>query len=182
MTDTNGYRAMSGAGPRIRTDVVDVYVFRRLAGTINPCVQFLQLLRVEDPLGGTWHPVMGHVEAGESAQACAIRELREEVGLDRSSPALLGMWALEQVHPFFIAPIDSIVMSPRFAAHVRWAWTPTLNAEHGAYRWIEAGAIEDAFMWPGQRAACREVLSEIVRDASLSRERLRVDGERRGNG
>lgn len=177
MKDENGYRPIIGAGPRVRTDVVDVYVFRRggrSGNTAEGGVEFLQILRARNPLMGTWHPVMGHVESGETAAQCAMRELREEVGLDEGSAMMRGVWALEQVHPFFIAAIDSIVMSPRFAAEVDGAWTPTLNAEHTAHRWVSAAAIDEMFMWPGQRAACREVLSEIVREGSLSRERLRV--------
>jgi hypothetical protein len=30
-------------------------------------------------------------------------------------------------------------------------------------------------MWPGQRAAAREVLTEVVAAASLSRDRIRIE-------
>jgi dATP pyrophosphohydrolase len=162
-----GYRDRPCGGPRVRTDVVDVYVFR--AGERG--VEFLQLLRASDPLGQTWQPIMGHVEPGESAVQTALRELREEVGLEVASPQCLGLWALEQVHPFYIAAIDSIVMSPRFACEVGAGWTPRLNEEHTAWRWVSDAR---AFMWPGQKRCVEEILEEIVRGDSLSRERLRV--------
>jgi 8-oxo-dGTP pyrophosphatase MutT (NUDIX family) len=197
----NGYQPHTSNGPRVRTDVVDVYVFCRVgpddprerghaaqaAGTsrvyegdegwpvkARPAVYFLQLLRAGPPLDATWHPVMGHVHAGETAAACALRELEEEVGLSARSPSLRGVWALEQVHPFYIAAIDAVVMSPRFCAEVDPSWSPALNAEHRAARWVREDEVDRLFMWPGQKACCREILREIVEDASLSREVLRV--------
>lgn len=187
----DGYEALSGNGPRVRTDVVDVYVFREAteaeeragasgedwssAGTQRRRrVMFLQLLRSGEPLMGTWHPVMGHVESGESAAECAKREMREEIGLDACDEACLGVWALEQVHPFFISAIDTIVMSPRFAAKVKVGWTARLNGEHSAQRWVHEDDVEASFMWPGQVATIREILSVIVSDRSLARERLAI--------
>ena len=161
------------AGPTLRTDVVDVYVFRR----IEHRVEFLQMRRVGEPLGGTWQPIMGHVHEGETATAAALRELKEEAGLacERGSdPACLGVWALDQVHPYFIARLDTIMLSPRFACEVASAWDPTMNHEHDAGRWVDTSDVPWAFMWPGQLGAIDEILRAIVPEDSLSREHLRV--------
>ena len=132
--DPDGYRREARGGPTIRADIVDVYVFRTAddarTAADSAGVEFLQLLRSGDPLARTWQPVMGHCEGGERAPACALRELREEVGLSADGagqPALLAFYALEQVHPFYLAAIDAVVLSPRFAAHVARAWSPRLN-------------------------------------------------------
>jgi dATP pyrophosphohydrolase len=190
-----GYQPITSHGAKIRADVVDVYVFARVppndprARASSPArpydtepgwkapiapVCFLQLLRSGAPLENTWHPVMGHVHAGETSVQCARREMHEELGLAPDDPAIRGLWALEQVHPFYIAAIDTVVMSPRFACEVRPDWTPRLNDEHTAHRWVHERDIDSMFMWPGQKACCREILREIVADASLSRDRLRV--------
>jgi 8-oxo-dGTP pyrophosphatase MutT (NUDIX family) len=105
---------------------------------------------------------MGHIEPNETATQCAIRELTEELGLAPSSPAFLDLWALEEVHPYFLASSDAIMLSPRFAAEVTPTWTPTLNEEHSAHRWVQATDLDQSFLWPGQRAACREVLTVII--------------------
>lgn len=186
----DGYQPHTSNGPRVRTDVVDVYVFTRVPAKPardhdrdaawpgrdrTSAVEFLQVLRVGEPLNNTWHPVMGHVEPGETAVDTARRELREELGLDAADARVRGFWALEQTHPFFIAAINAIVMSPRFAIEVAPAFEPTLNAEHARHRWVPESEIDAMFMWPGQKACCREILSEIVDNASLSREALRVN-------
>ena len=169
MEDAGGYRVDAVAGPRVRTDIVDVYIFRRKRGV----VEFLQLLRAAEPLKETWHPVMGHIERGETATACALRELEEEVGLRPVDRAFKGLWALEQVHPFYVAAIDQIVMGPRFTAEVAATWTPRVNDEHVGVRWVKAVDVARKFMWPGQAAACREVLG-MVRKGSLARDHLAI--------
>lgn len=163
--------------PRVRTDIVDVYVFRRFPGEslskVEPYVEVLQVLRATEPLAATWQPVMGHIEAGETAVACARRELSEEVGLS-DGPALVGLWALEQVHPFFVAELDAVVMSPRLAAEVTGTWQPRLNGEHGGSRWIASHQAHRYFMWPGQVAAVREITEWLLKPGSLGMEAARL--------
>ena len=106
MGEATGYRQDAAGGPRVRSDIVDVYVFRRARAPRG--LEFLQLLRTGAPLAATWHPVMGHVERGETAVECAWRELREEIGLAPEDKYLKGMWALEQVYPYYVAEIDQI--------------------------------------------------------------------------
>jgi 8-oxo-dGTP pyrophosphatase MutT (NUDIX family) len=192
-----GYEPQTAHGAKVRADVVDVYVFTRVASDdpretahhrskrdvdVNrgdesrgaSAVHFLQLLRSGAPLDDTWQPVMGHVHAGETSVQCARREMAEELGLRASDRAILGFWALEQVHPFYIAAIDTIVMSPRFCIEVQSDWTPKLNDEHRDHRWVRHSDVDREFMWPGQRSCCHEIMRDIVPEGSLSRERLRL--------
>lgn len=150
---------------KIRTDVIDAYLFRRTAK-----IELLQLRRVDPPLSGTWQPVMGHTETGESAVVCMQRETAEETGL---APAdALGVWSLEQIHPFFLAERDEIVMSPRFAVEVGPAWEPTLNDEHDAHRWVPIAEATKHFLWPGQHAAIAEIRSMLRTPARADALRL----------
>lgn len=181
-TDTNG--------PSFRSDVVDVYIFRRRPSKarLDPSgeavggedvVDVLHLRRATNEehtgsLAGTWQPLMGHIEHGETAIDCAWRELKEEVGLDQDSPELLGLWSLEQVHPYFVASKNAIMHSPRFAVEVAGEWHAVLDDEHDAVRWIRASDAEKSFMWPGQRAAIREIRQEIIKPGSLSEPWLRL--------
>jgi 8-oxo-dGTP pyrophosphatase MutT (NUDIX family) len=164
--------------PAIRTDIVDIYIFRRwpdeTVSRSEPHVELLQLLRSKKPLERTWQPVMGHIDGDETAVECAMRELLEEVGLEPGNPAFVSLWALEQVHPFFVPELNAIVMSPRFALEVSGSWRAALNGEHSGERWVPAHQAARYFMWPGQRAAVREITASILRPGSLCAKALRV--------
>jgi len=157
------------SGPPLRTDVIDIYLFRR-----NPDLQFVQLLRREEPLAHTWQPVMGHIEPGETTIAAFWRELREETGLDAQSPLIRGAWALEEVHPFFVARADAIFLSPRFAVEVAPSWSPTLNHEHAEHRWVPLPDVAARFMWPGQLGAIDELTRRVLPEGSLCEPILRL--------
>lgn len=162
--------------PDIRADLVDVYVMREC----DCAVEFLQLRRTAEPMAGTWQPVMGHVEAGESAVRTAVRELGEEVGLRAGDPAWLGFWQLEEVHPYFVAALDAVVLSPRLAVLVDEVWEPDLSGDdaHNAQRWVGVNVVREMFMWPGQCRACEEAAGLLAtRGSSLERAlRLPVGG------
>jgi 8-oxo-dGTP pyrophosphatase MutT (NUDIX family) len=142
-------------GPRLRTDVIDVYVLRRA-----PHAQLLQLRRARAPFVAAWHPVMGHIEPGETAVNAARRELAEEIALGPTG--ILGLYQLEQTYPFFIADRDEIHLSPRFVAEVAPGFSPTLNHEHDAHRWIDLADAQRLLLWPGQRHAAREIETAIL--------------------
>ena len=167
-------RGPAGGGPRVRTDVVDAYVFRISDPRRAGAAELLQLRRAQDPMAGTWQPLMGHIEAGETALLTLGRELGEELGLDVAGPAVRGVWALEQVHPFFLPELDAIVMSPRFAVEVAPGWEPVLDDEHDAHRWVPIDHAPRAFLWPGQLASLRELAAHVLAPDAESRDRLRV--------
>lgn len=162
------------AGPTIRTDIIDVYVFRRAAKPRGP-VMFLQLLRAKDvALPDTWQPVMGHIEQDEKAWEAAVRELREETGYARGA-GLLNLWQLETPNIFFLHTHEAIVMSPCFAAEVSPEVEPTLDATHQAARWIPHDAVGRAFLWPGQRQAIRQVMEDVLSPTSPVERLLRIN-------
>jgi len=114
---------LGGMPPRIRTDIVDVFVFHRLPAA--PTARFLQMRRATEPARGSWQPVMGHIEGDETALHAACRELLEETGYGVER-GIVDMWQLERVNTFFMASRDQIVMSPGFAVEVEPDVAPTL--------------------------------------------------------
>jgi len=167
-------------GPRICTHVTDVYVFRRIgAEPVADGVQFLQLCRKHGAMAGTWQPVMGHIEQGETALDAAIRELEEETGFqprkDLATTAGLAFWQLETVNTYFTAQHDCIMLSPCFAAEVLSNSEPILDVAHCGHRWVDRDHVDRHFIWPGQRAAIRHILRDLVPADSQIAALLQVD-------
>ena len=157
------------AGPRVRTDLVQVYILRRAHEAAPP--EFLQLRRTTPPMPGAWQPVLGAIEAGETAAHAALREAREETGLDRAHT--VNAWALEGIDTFFMHRTDTIWHAPQFALQCAQDWEPLLNHEHDAHRWVPSGEVESHFMWPGQHRAIQEIQQFLLRP-SPAREHLRL--------
>ncbi len=167
----SGHRDASGGGAKIRADVVECHVVRGAGSS----AEVLQLRRARTPLLGTWQPVLGHCEAGEGSVGCVVRELREEIGLDVVDTRVCeGLYAIEQVRPFYVWEIDSVVLGPRFVALVRPGFEPALNAEHSELRWIALRDAAERAHWPGQRDTIAEIARSILDAASPARDALRV--------
>ncbi|MDP1662521.1 MAG: NUDIX domain-containing protein [Phycisphaerales bacterium] len=149
-----------------------MYVLR----TVGTSFEVLQLRRVEVPLAGTWQPVMGHIEPGETAITAAAREAGQELGLNLADEQrCTDLFALEQVHPFFIAEWDAVILSPRIVAVVGEQWEPALDGEHDAHRWLPIDSAPASFMWPGQRAALAEIVGLLGPMQDGARRALRID-------
>ena len=147
-------------GPIVRTDIVDVYVFR-LIGSGCAGVEFLQARRAKGKMTGTWQPVMGHVEANETAVDTALRELAQETRY-RPNAGLIGMWQLESVNTYFLVSEDCVVMAPGFGVQVDAEVQPQLNDEHDAFRWVRRDHVDRVFVWPGQRVAIEQIVRDIL--------------------
>jgi len=164
-------------GPKIRTDIVEVYVFRRsravLRGHATRGLEFLQLHRSSGKISHTWQPVMGHVEEGETATQAALRELKEEAGYAVGS-GLVAAWQIEAVNTYFLASIDAVMMSPGFAVEVSPDVEPKLDDSHDGARWVPRDACDRMFFWPGQRRAVTEIVEEIIAPESPSEKVLRL--------
>lgn len=165
--------------PQLRTDIVDVYVFRRaIGGHVSGGVELLQLRRAKGALSGTWQPVMGHAATGETAAETALRELAEETGFSPDTPEparrVLNLWQIEELNAYFLASKDAIVLSPCFVAEVPAGAEPVLNDEHDAARWVRRDHADRMFLWPGQRQAIRAIFRDILAADSPLRDAMRI--------
>lgn len=160
----------------LRSDIVDVYVFRRgaIAPDLSDGFEFLQLRRVGNTLPGTWQPVMGHVENGETAADAAVRELAEETGISPNH-GLVNLWQLESVNTYFLASDDVIMMSPGFAAEISSNADLVIDEAHNAVRWIQPSQIDRQFLWPGQHRAIVEIQRFLLPHESAAKPFLQID-------
>lgn len=140
----------------IRYDMVACFVVR--IGVSADDAEFLQLRRsADDFLGGAWSTVRGGMKEGEKAWEAALRELREETGVEPGE-----FYQLDTVDIFYLHGGDTLWHCPGFCAVVGADVKITLNAEHDAFRWIKHADVDAQFMWPGERAQLAELCREIL--------------------
>ena len=96
---------------------------------------------------GYWHQIAGGVEEGETFAEAAVRELREETGLEAPVEALDAPFVYEAVH------VET------FVAEAPADWEPTLDWEHDGYRWCGVDEARSTFHWPETAESLRTLLS-----------------------
>ena len=126
----------------------------------TPALEVLMLERADRP--GFWQSVTGSCAPGETLEETAIRELREETGLDARQHCLLD-WGRSHEFEIYLhwrhryapgvthnrehvfslevpAPLP-ITLAPR--EHLRYAWWPWREAADRAFSWSNAGVIRE---------------------------------------
>lgn len=78
-----------------------------------------------------WQAITGTIEGSESAIECAIREVREETGLE-----LLSLWTIPFVAIFFDPYQNSVNASPVFGALVENGQAVRISSEHQDFEWL----------------------------------------------
>jgi ADP-ribose pyrophosphatase YjhB (NUDIX family) len=88
--------------------------------------RFLLIQRAREPFLGWWSPVTGRVEPGETLAEAAVREAREEIGLEVEAGA-----------EFFACPTADGTHALHFLRCTRRSGTPTpAPAEVQAWGWF----------------------------------------------
>ncbi|HET7456488.1 MAG TPA: NUDIX domain-containing protein [Gemmatimonadaceae bacterium] len=156
----------------IRAGVVDVYVVRPYAPSADGGTSWrvLVLQRALDTRCPTaWETVHGRIEPGERPEAAAIREVREETGLE--AERLYNV----TVQPFYLHRFGSVQLAVVFAVFVAEPATVTLGAEHQASEWLDVAGARARFVWPREREALDHVVQLLGRgDAGPVEDVLRV--------
>jgi len=125
----------------------------------TPDLQVLLLERADHP--GYWQSVTGSCDPGETLRQTAVREVREETGLDAEKYALTDWnrqfdfeifeeWRhryapgvthnTEHVFGLELPQPLSVTVEPR--EHLGFIWLPHEEAAHKVFSWTNAAAIE----------------------------------------
>ncbi|MFQ6604926.1 MAG: NUDIX pyrophosphatase [Fidelibacterota bacterium] len=145
---------------KIKVRVVDAYVFRKTGDGIR----FLLLKRAKTKIyEHLWQGVAGKIEAGEQAWEAAVRELKEETGLE---PVLL--FVADHVSKFYEAHQDRINLVPVFGIQVDSEHV-ILSEEHCDFRWVSFQEARKTLVWSGQKKG----LSAVYDMAQSGDDRMR---------
>jgi 8-oxo-dGTP pyrophosphatase MutT (NUDIX family) len=133
--------------------VVDCYVFRQTDGALR----FLLLKRNKDKLyEHLWQGVAGKIEENETAFEAAIRELREETGLEP-----VRMFVADHVSRFYESHQDRINLVPVFGIEVD-SVEVKLSKEHVDYKWVDIYEALDTLVWRGQKEGIQTVYDMVM--------------------
>lgn len=150
--------------PKVLSDIVDVYVFRRL----NARVQFLLLQRRHDvAMPQTWQGFHAQIEPGESTLEAARRAVREMSGLNVS-----GVFSADYVNQFYDDYRDALVLAPVIAVNVSPQAPVSLGEDFRDCAWLDRDEATIRLPFSGQRWAVRhidELMSIGEREAELYR-------------
>lgn len=150
----------------ITVGVVDVYVIR----PTRPAWRVLVLQRASDTrCPSAWETVHGRIEAGETAEHGAAREVREETGLE------IARLYNVTVQPFYLSATQTVQLAVVFAAFVDEPAVVRLGAEHVRCEWLSVAAASERFVWPRERVALGEIVTLLgTGDAGPVEDVLRV--------
>lgn len=111
-------------------------------GSVGPATQILlQLRRNTGYMDGHWaHGVAGHVEPGESVVSTAVREAREELGIEVSPEDLIPLTGMHRTNGG-AEPIEQRV--DWFFACRRWSGEPSVREpdKDAGLRWFPLGDL-----------------------------------------
>ena len=136
----------------IKVRVVDCYVYQQT----DKGLKFLILKRNEKKLyEHLWQGVAGKIEKDEEAWQTAIRELKEETGLDP-----LKMFVADHVSQFYEKHGDRVNLVPVFGIEVD-SKNVILSDEHIEYKWVDFKEAFDTLVWNGQKKGIQTVYNMV---------------------
>jgi type II secretory ATPase GspE/PulE/Tfp pilus assembly ATPase PilB-like protein/8-oxo-dGTP pyrophosphatase MutT (NUDIX family) len=151
---------------KITPGVIELFAIRHNGGDWR----VLTLQRAADgKRPGSWETVYGKIDAREKPEKAAVRELREETGLEPES--LYNV----TVSSFYLHATNTIEMCITFAAFVSEDADVTLSEEHQRFEWLSLDDACERFTWPREGNALRDARRLLGRgDAGAVEDVLRI--------
>jgi dATP pyrophosphohydrolase len=144
---------------KIITNLIEAHVFRKTKNGI----EFLLLKRSETEIyPGFWQMVSGKIRKNEKAYKTALREIKEETGLNPKK-----FWVAPNVNSFYYPEKDYISLLPVFAALVDSKSKVKLSDEHTEYKWVNPAKAKRMLAWAGQRQSVEIIREYFTKEISF---------------
>jgi type II secretory ATPase GspE/PulE/Tfp pilus assembly ATPase PilB-like protein/8-oxo-dGTP pyrophosphatase MutT (NUDIX family) len=151
---------------KIHPGVIEIFVIKHNGGDWRVLVM---QRGVDSKRPHSWETVYGKIDAREKPEKAALRELREETGLEVES--LYNV----TVSNFYLHHSHTIQMCITFAAFVADDAEVTLSDEHNRFEWLTVDGACDRFTWPREAHALRDAHHLLARgDAGPVEDVLRI--------
>ncbi|MGF1447065.1 MAG: NUDIX pyrophosphatase [Pikeienuella sp.] len=129
------------------------------------------LVRRTGYLAGLWCQIAGGIKPGEKAWQTAIREVREETGIELSE-----IWSADFLEQFYEVAKECITLVPVFVGTVPTDTIVRLNDEHDAHEWVSFEKANSMLSFPGQQRALAAVKAEFVDKAPNPHLKIQTNG------
>lgn len=139
--------------PEILSKYIECYVYRFTGNYIKYLL--LKRSKDKDPYPGIWQIVTGRIEKDEEAHTTALREVKEETGLE-----VVKCFVHPKINEFYTPHNDKIYLIPVFAAEALNEKV-IMSEEHVEYKWLK---FEEAFKlihWYSQKENLK-ILNDIL--------------------
>jgi len=137
---------------KVKIRVIDAYVYRKTKDGIK----YLILKRAKTKMyEHLWQGVAGKIEKGEQAWQAAIRELKEETGLDS-----MRIFVADHVSKFYETHGDRVNLVPVFGIEVG-SDIVSLSNEHSDFKWVDYDRACLYLVWKGQKKGI-SVVNEMI--------------------
>ena len=137
----------------VRAFLVSVVVVRKIKGSPE-----VLLLKRAESLAGTWCQIAGSIEENETGWQAALRELREETGLEP-----ISFYSADICEQFYEPDRDVVTIAPVFVAFIDKQSEVILNQEHTDYRWLRFDEACQLVSFGGQRKVLRWIEDEFFK-------------------
>ena len=138
---------------KVKIRVIDAYIYRKT----KEGIKYLILKRAKTKMyEHLWQGVAGKIEKGEQSWQAAIRELKEETGLDP-----LKIFVADHVSKFYETHGDRINLVPVFGMEVA-SDIVLLSSEHSDFKWVDYDSACSYLVWEGQKKGITVVNEMII--------------------
>ena len=138
---------------KVKIRVIDAYIYRKT----KEGIKYLILKRAKTKMyEHLWQGVAGKIEKGEQAWQAAIRELKEETGMDP-----LKIFVADHVSKFYETHGDRINLVPVFGVEVA-SDIVLLSSEHSDFKWVDYDSACSYLVWEGQKKGITVVNEMII--------------------